>query len=159
MSAVSTTAKQVVTAINTGVSVSGTTKYLAEQPTYTTTPARSLIWSGVEKGGRAGGQITAAIGQGAREESYLIKGIARAQNTAAGTTEAQILTAVTTAQNDAYAVADAVADWVRSNPTCGVIGVRLVELEHVGLVQTWDATDQKIRIAQVAFQIRVHARI
>ena len=154
--AISATSRQVSSAVNTGVSGSGTTKYLAEQPTYST---KALIWSGVEKGGRVGGQATASIGTGAREESYLIKGIARAQCTAAGTTDAQILTAVTTAQTDAYAVADAVADWVRSNPTCGVTGVRFAELEHVGLRQTWDSADSKIRIALVDFQIRVRARI
>jgi hypothetical protein len=71
---------------------------MAEQPAYTT---KALIWSSVEKGGRAGGQIAAAIGQGAREESYLIKGFAQAQNTAAGTTDAQLLTAVSAAQDDA----------------------------------------------------------
>jgi hypothetical protein len=154
--AASTTARQVISAVNTGVSPSGTTKYLAEQPTYA---AKALIWSGVDKGGRIGGQAAAAIGQGAREESYLIKGLARAQNTAAGTSDAQILTAVSTAQADAYGVADAVADWLRNNPTCGVTGVRFAELEHVGLKQTWDTTDSKIRIAAVEFQVRVHARI
>lgn len=150
------TARQVIGAINAGVSPAGTTKYLAEQPAYV---PKALIWSGVDKGGRIGGQAAAAIGQGAREESYLIKGIARAQNTAAGTTDAQILTAVSTAQTDVYAVADAVADWLRNNPTCGVTGVRFAELEHVGLKQTWDAADSKIRIAAVEFQVRVRARI
>ncbi|NLG65851.1 MAG: hypothetical protein GX537_09635, partial [Actinobacteria bacterium] len=75
--AASSTARQVIGAINGGVSPSGTEKYLAEQPVYTN---KALIWSGVDKGGRIGGQAAAAIGQGAREESYLIKGIARAQS-------------------------------------------------------------------------------
>lgn len=156
--AASSTARQVIGAINGGVSPSGTEKYLAEQPVYTN---KALIWSGVDKGGRIGGQAAAAIGQGAREESYLIKGIARAQRTADGTppTHAQIQDAITNAQTDAYAVADAVANWLRNNPTCGVTGVRFAELEHVGLKQTWDAADPMIRIATVEFQVRVHARI
>ena len=154
--AVSTTARQVISALYGGVSPTGTTKYMAEQPTYA---AQALVWSGVDKGGRAGGQVAAAIGQGAREESYLIKGLARVQNTATDTTDAQIFKAVNTAQVGAYAVADSVADWLRNNPTCGIAGVRFAELEHVGLKQTWDQADSKIRIATVEFQVRVHARI
>jgi hypothetical protein len=160
--AASSTARQVIGAINGGISPSDTEKYLAKQPVYTN---KALIWSGVDKGGRIGGQAAAAIGQGAREESYLIKGIARAQRTADGTppgtppTHAQIQDAITNAQTDAYAVADAVANWLRNNPTCGVTGVRFAELEHVGLEQTWDETDPKIRIASVQFQVRVRARI
>lgn len=49
-----------------------------------TNPRDYLIWNDVEKGGRLGGQAAAAIGQGGREESYLIGGMARIKRYLAG---------------------------------------------------------------------------
>lgn len=156
MSFASTTQSTVLDNIYTGVTsslaavpaITGVTSYYAPPASYA---GDAIVWIGIDKGGRIGGQAPAAIGQGGREESYLIRGKIVVTQTTDNDTVAQA------ARTRAYTILARIEDYLRKNPTTATAGVRLAEAENVVLAQTFTAGTN--RTATISFDVRVHARI